>query len=164
MKALRGGKSPVGDGYVDKMDYNELAGEPAQSVAIGSVITSLRWEVDEVGGEKHAQNWMNLYYSEEISSGDYLGLYDIAYDSPEGHVVRKDDGSLYYSFFDDAPFEKEVELRGLDPQKKYRMIQYEEGVELGNVSGSEALVSIQSKKGNSQGDPVYYQVIKCVPQ
>ena len=88
MKALRGGKSPVGDGYVDKMDYNELAGEPAQSVAIGSVITSLRWEVDEVGGEKHAQNWMNLYYSEAISSGDYLGLYDIAYDSPEGQIGR----------------------------------------------------------------------------
>lgn len=163
MKALRGGKAPLGDGYVDKMNYNKLAGEPAQSVAAGSVITSLRWEVDELGGEEHARKWMELYFSEGISSGDYLGLYDIAYDSPEGHVVRKDDGTLYYSFFDDAPFEKEVELRGMDPQKKYRMIQYEEDTEMGTVSGNDAMIKIRSKQGNSQGEPVFYQVIKCVP-
>jgi hypothetical protein len=164
MKALRGGTAPVGDGYVDKMDYNKLAGEPAQSVAIGSVLTSLRWEVDELGGEEHARNWMNLYYDEKIYSCDYLGLYDIAYHSPEGHVVRKDDGTLYYSFFDDAPFETEVELRGLDPDKQYKMIQYEEGKELGSVSGSEPLITIKSKAGNNQGEQVFYQVLKCVPQ
>ncbi len=163
MKALRGGKAPVGDGYVEKMDYNELAGEPAQSVAIGSVITSLRWEVDELGGKEHARNWMDLYFSEEIFLGDYLGLYDVAYHSPEGHVVRKDDGTLYYSFFDSAPFEKEVELRGMDPNKEYRMVQYEEGNELGNVSGKDAVIQIKSKEGNSQGDPVFYQVLKCIP-
>ncbi len=163
MKALRGGKAPVGDGYVEKMDYNHLAGEPAQSVAIGSIITSLRWEVDELGGKKHARNWMDLYYSEKIFLGDYLGLYDVAYHSPEGHVVRKDDGTLYYSFFDDAPFEKEIELRGMDPQKNYSMVQYEEGVELGEVSGSKPVVKIKSKDGNSQGDPVFYQVLKCTP-
>lgn len=163
IKAIRGGMAPVGDGYVDKMNYNRLAGEPAQSIAIGSVITSVRWNVDELGGEKHAREWMDLYFSEKISSGEYLGLYDIAYESPETCVIKRNDGTLYYSFFDKTAFNKEIELKGLESGKKYRVEQYEDDINLGEVKGPVARFNIQSKEGNGQGETVYYYVLKCVP-
>ena len=163
IKAIRGSRAPVGDGYVDKMDYNRLAGEPAQSVAIGSVITSVRWKVDELGGEEHARRWMNLYQSENISKGEYLGLYDIAYDKPETYVIRKDNGILYYSFFSKEPFENTVTLRGLETGKTYHGIQYEDDIDLGEINPENPVIRITMKKGHSEGDPVYYYVIKCVP-
>jgi alpha-galactosidase len=47
-----------------------------------------------------------------LSQGEYLGgLYDIGFDRPEAHVVRKGD-SMHYAFF--APsFDGKIELRGL---------------------------------------------------
>ncbi len=74
MKAFRGPTAPAGDGYVDKMDYNNIAGEPAMSVATGSVITSIRWNVDELGGADHARKWMDLYVSEELYRGRVPGI------------------------------------------------------------------------------------------
>ncbi len=87
IKAFRGPTVPAGDGYVDKMNYDNKAGDPVMSVAIGNVITSLRWEVDELGGADHAGKWMSLYFSEELFRGEYLGLYDIEYHKPEGYEM-----------------------------------------------------------------------------
>ena len=162
IKAFRGSTAPAGDGYVDKMNYNNIAGEPAMSVATGSVITSLRWEPAELGGAEHAQKWMDLYFSEELYRGDYLGLYDIEYHKPEGYVIRKNDGTVYYAFFDEKAFDKEVELRGLE-DLEYEVFEYDTGSGKGKVSGEDPLFHITSKPGNDQGEQVYYYVLKCKP-
>ena len=164
IKALRGATAPAGDGYVDKMNYDQKAGEPAQSVAIGSVITSVRWNPDELGGAEHAKKWMDLYFREGLSSGEYLGLYDIAYEKPEGYVIRKTDGTFYYAFFDNQPFDKTMELRGLSPQTHYQVINYENDLELGEVDGRPALIRITSQAGNDHGERIFYSVLKCVPR
>ena len=59
---------------------------------------------------------MALYEAKRLSGGEYLGtLYDIGFDRPEAHAIRKGD-TLYYAFF--APrHDGVVELRGLAPGK-----------------------------------------------
>ncbi|KPL11779.1 MAG: hypothetical protein AMS26_19540 [Bacteroides sp. SM23_62] len=163
IKALRGPTAPAGDGYVDKMNYNNIAGEPAMSVATGSVITSLRWNVEELGGADHARKWMKLYFSEKLYRGEYLGLYDIEYHKPEGYVIRKGDGSVYYAFFDEKAFDKEVELRGLLRDVEYEAIEYDTGTRKGKVVGTDPMFHIASKPGNDQGEQVFYYVLKCIP-
>jgi hypothetical protein len=152
-----------GDGYVDKMNYNNIAGEPAMSVATGSVITSLRWNVAELGGADHAGRWMELYFSEELYRGAYLGLYDIEYHKPEGYVIRKEDGTVYYAFFDEQAFDREVELRGLARDVEYEVLEYDTGTRKGNVTGGDPLFRITSEPGNGQGEQVYYDELKCIP-
>jgi alpha-galactosidase len=163
MKAFRGPTAPAGDGYVDKMDYDNKAGDPVMSVATGSVITSLRWNVAELGGADHAGKWMDLYFSEELYRGEYLGLYDIEYHKPEGYVIRKEEGTLYYAFFDEQPFDKEVELRGLIKDVVYEVIEYDSGTRKGNVVGADPILHITSKPGNDEGEQVFYYVLKCIP-
>jgi hypothetical protein len=132
-------------------------------VAIGRVITSVRWIPEELGGPEHARKWMDLYFSEELSSGEYLGLYDIAYEKPEGYVIRKKDGSVYYSFFDEQPFDTFLDLRGLNPSLRYRLVDYENNIVQGVIEGKEARFRITSRPGNNQGEPLYYSVLKCIP-
>ncbi len=163
IKAFRGSFAPAGDGYVDKMNYNNIAGEPAMSVATGGVITSLRWELAELGGTEHARKWMDLYASEELYRGEYLGLYDIEYHKPEGYVIRKNDGTVYYAFFDEQAFDKEVELRGLNKDVEYEVTEYDTETGKGKVSGADPRFHITSKPGNDQGEQVFYYVLKCKP-
>jgi alpha-galactosidase len=70
-------------------------------------------------------------------------LYDIGFDRPETHVVRKG-GSLYYAFY--APrFRGPVTLRGLDA-RAYRVRDYVAGRDLGRVSGPQASLSVGFEK------------------
>ena len=48
-----------------------------------------------------------------LSRGEYLGdLYDIGFDRPESHAIRKD-GQMYYAFYA-RHWNGTVELRGLE--------------------------------------------------
>ncbi len=69
---------------------------------------------------EYYQNWLRISESEKLSEGDYLNLYDIAFDKPETHVIRKGD-TYYYSFFSGQHFHGTVELRGL-PKGRYRAL------------------------------------------
>jgi len=40
-------------------------------------------------------NWRNGL---QHARGEYLNLYDIAFDKPEAHVIAKD-GKIYYAFY-----------------------------------------------------------------
>jgi alpha-galactosidase len=164
IKALRGPTAPAGDGYVDKMNYDNKAGDPVMSVALGNVITSLRWNVEELGGADHAKKWMALYFSEKLYNGEYLGLYDIQYHTPEGYVIRKPDGTMYYAFIDEIPFDREVELRGLKEEIEYEVIEYDSKSKRGMVMGSDPFFHITSKPGNDEGEQIYYDVFKCIPK
>jgi len=67
---------------------------------------------------EYYQKWLAIYDREEMSECDYLNLYDIVFDLPETHVIRKRD-TYYYSFFSGEHFHGTVELRGL-PKGRYR--------------------------------------------
>jgi alpha-galactosidase len=70
-------------------------------------------------------------------------LYDIGFDKPEAHAIRKD-GNMFYAFY--APqWNGKLELRGLG-QRAYRLINYETGKELGTVRGPTATWTGQFEK------------------
>jgi alpha-galactosidase len=163
IKAVRGPTAPVGDGYVDKMNYDNKAGDPAMSVALGCVITSLRWNVEELGGADHAREWMNNYNKEKLYNGEHLGLYDVEYHKPEGYVIRKQDGTMYYAFFDEEPFDKDVELRGLSRDLEYELLEYDTETNRGIVKGTNPYFHIISKPGNNEGEQIFYYFLKCIP-
>ena len=83
--------------------------------------------------EKKWAFWVKLYQQKRLSEGEYLGaLYDIGFDRPEAHAIRKGE-TLYYAFFADR-FRGKVELRGLD-DRRYRIRDYETGRDFGSVNG-----------------------------
>ena len=65
-----------------------------------------------------------------LSQGQYLGdLYDIGFDKPETHAIRKDD-SMYYAFY--APqWRGSVTLRGLG-SGRYKVVDYVNAKPLGS--------------------------------
>jgi alpha-galactosidase len=90
-----------------------------------------------------------------------LNLYDIVYDVPETHVIRKGE-TFYCAFYPGEPdgivsdsreaysqrkgskrFQGHLELRGLDPGRSYRVYDYEHEVELGIVAGRDPFLSAE---------------------
>ena len=93
--------------------------------------------------EKEAiwQKWIGLYKDKMLSRGEYLGgLYDIGFDRPEAHAIRKPDG-MYYAFY--APqFQGRVELRGLE-RRAYKIRDYENDRDLGVLQGPAGSLDVQ---------------------
>ena len=71
-----------------------------------------------------------------LSSGEYLNLYDIAFDLPETHVVRKE-GVMHYNLFAPA-WDGAVEFRGLG-EGSYSMIDYVNQKTLGTIEAGGSL-------------------------
>ena len=70
-------------------------------------------------------------------------LYDIGFDRPEAHAIRKS-GKMYYAFF--APqWKGRIELRGLGPGQ-YRIVDYENNKELGAVRGPTGAIDVEFEK------------------
>ena len=68
-----------------------------------------------------------------LPTGKYLGgLYDIGYDKPETHVIRKAD-TLFYAFYG-RNWTGDIELRGLE-NKTYLVRDYVNDTDYGKVSG-----------------------------
>jgi hypothetical protein len=99
------------------------------------------------------KKWFGLYRQKMISSGEFLDLYTVGFDVPEGYAIRKDQ-KMYYAFFTppnrpwgldkppdlppsrDEVWEGRLELRGLDKSKEYEVVDYEHGKSLGSLKGS----------------------------
>jgi alpha-galactosidase len=86
-----------------------------------------------------------------LSKGIYLNLYDIVYDKPESYVINKD-GNFYYAFYA-ADWNGKIELRGLE-DKIYKVLDYENQVDLGTVKGPAGIISPSFKA---------HLLIECVP-
>ncbi len=111
--------------------------------------------------EDHWKQWIGLYNQKMLSKGDFRDLYVYGYDMPEAYAIQKD-GDMYYAFFappsedvskggstgtlEAAKKEKmnppkpnkwagEVELRGLDAGKTYKVTDYVHQKDYGTVTG-----------------------------
>jgi alpha-galactosidase len=79
-----------------------------------------------------------------LPKGDYRGsLYDIGFDHPETHVIRKAD-TLFYAFYS-PEWNGEIELRGLD-KGKYRITDYVNGKELGTVDSENPRINVEFRR------------------
>jgi alpha-galactosidase len=85
------------------------------------------------------KKWFALYNQHRISEGEYLNLYDLAFDEPEGHAIRKDNG-FYFSFYA-KQFHGEVELRGLG-NCEYQVMDIANDKEMGVVSREKNRLSV----------------------
>jgi len=159
LKALMGDGLPY---FGDHVELSDGGMDFASTVGVGGVIgTEFRWPPNDdkasppsdsdaaklrltPAKEKIWAKWVQIYEAKMLSKGEYLGgLYDIGFDKPETHAIRKN-GSMYYAFY--APhFHGTVQLRGL-PAGKYKVINYENDQDLGTVEGPAATLNINFDK------------------
>ena len=145
IKALAGESAAY---YGDHVELSDDHSDFASSVGIGAVVgTKFTLPGDNVDAqddvltpekEQTWRKWIKLYNDNMLPKGEYLGeLYDIGFDVPETHAIRKGE-SLYFAFYADS-FSGEIELRGLGPEQ-YQLVNYVAGTDLGTVSGSAAIL------------------------
>jgi alpha-galactosidase len=139
-KAFHGPTFCVGDCYQIPMDEWEGWSVPdsfESAFGTGAQVTTLYEDLSAEQQERWS-HWFRLYNRMMLSSGEYLNLYDLAFDKPEAHVVRKN-GVLYYGFFvDHWSRMNPLELRGLEQGKTYRVRDYVNDIDLGTVSGDKS--------------------------
>jgi len=122
----------------------------ASSVGIGSILATLYADLTPEQFQQY-KKWFKIYYREMISAGEYLNLYDLVYDQPEAHAIRRGD-TIYYGFYADT-WQRPVELRGLEP-RDHRVEDYVENREIGTVRGPDAFLDVSFE---------HFLLLKCVP-
>ena len=96
--------------------------------------------------EQHWKKWTDLYNAKMLSSGEFKNLYVYGYDVPEAYAIEKD-GSMYYAFYAASPqasWKGKIELKGLQPGK-YRVMDYVNNQDLGEVDASSATLKVTFK-------------------
>lgn len=153
-KALLGPRAAV---FADHVELSDGGMDFASAIGTGGVPgTKFVWPEDErvrarlrewhgLDPQREAlwSRWFALYNQYRLSEGEYLNLYDIAYDVPEGHVIRKG-GRLYYAFYTpkiEESFEGPIELRGLE-ERTYRLSDYVSEDDLGTIQGPLATLQV----------------------
>jgi alpha-galactosidase len=153
-KALMGPSAPY---YGDHVELSDNKSDFASTVGIGGVIgTKFTWPVGEhlnqesgdvsLTPEKEAEwkKWMQIYQKKMLPKGEYLGgLYDIGFDRPEAHGIKKDD-KFYYAFYADE-WDGTVEIRGLR-DKAYKLHDYVNGKDYGTINGPTHQMNVQFTK------------------
>jgi alpha-galactosidase len=151
LKALHGDATAYFGDHVELSDQRQ---DFASTLGIGGVVgTNFTWPPGSAqrnrldltpDKEQLFQKWIALYKDKMLSRGEYLGaLYDIGFDRPEAHAIRKA-GNMYYAFY--APeWKGKIELRGLG-RGAYRVSDYENGKDLGVVRGPAATLEVQFEK------------------
>ena len=141
LKALLGDRTAY---FGDHVEMSAGGTDFASTLGVGGVIgTNFAWP--GAPGKKDPAllltpkrqalwaHWTKVYQEQRLTDGEYLGtLYDIGFDKPETHVIRKNQ-SMYYAFYAKR-FDGPVELRGLPPGA-YRVNDYVHDRDLGVVQG-----------------------------
>lgn len=135
MKALWGISSPV---YADQIEFTN--GDFASALGTGGVLgTKFTYNngpedvLLNTKKEKIWEKWFKLYKEKMLAKGEYLNLYDVIFDKPETHVIRKGD-TLFYAFFQEN-WNDTIELRGLE-NNSYRIIDYENNIALDTINSN----------------------------
>ena len=137
--------------FGDHVELSDGANDFASTVGVGGVVgtqfvipalVEKRSKSDLTPArEKKFEKWLRIYHDKMLSRGQYLGdLYDIGFDAPETHVIRKDK-TMYYAFFA-KQWKGPIELRGLE-DRNYSVVDYVTGKDLGTVSGHNAHLPVE---------------------
>ncbi len=143
LKALMGDTVPF---FGDHVELSDGGNDFASTVGVGGVVgtqfvlpslVTKRSKSDLTPEREQAfEKWLRIYREKKLSQGEYLGqLYDIGFDKPETHVIRKGQ-TMYYAFFA-KQWQGVVALRGLE-DRNYRVVDYVTGKDLGTVAGDGA--------------------------
>src|SRR5260370_35527669 len=134
LKALQGDLMAYFGDHVDmtKDDF-------ASTVGVGGVVgTNFTWPEGSAerkrndltpAREQKFEKWLRIYKEKMLSRGEYLAeVYNIGFDRPEAHAIRKD-GRMYYAFFAPQGSGK-IRLLGL-ATRQYLLTDYGGGMDLG---------------------------------
>jgi alpha-galactosidase len=169
LKALMGDSLPY---FGDHVELSDGGMDFASTVGVGGVIgTQFRWPPGDRTSppddtdtsiaklalipekQKIWAEWVRIYREKMLPEGQYLGdLYDIGFDKPETHCIRKGH-AMYYAFY--APnWNGEVELRGL-ADREYKITDYVNRKKFGTVHGPTAKLTVAFQRSLLvQAEPV----------
>lgn len=146
-KAIHGPTFAVGDCY--QVPIQEWGGASApelfeSAIGTGAQLTTFYGRLDE-RQQALWKRWFLEYRELGLASAEYVNLYDLAFDKPEVHVVRKGK-DLYYGFFAEVwSRSRPLELRGLDRETTYSIYDYGNRRDLGTVKGKEPRLEVGFK-------------------
>jgi alpha-galactosidase len=153
-KALCGPKTAV---FADHVELSDGGMDFASEIGTGGVpATKFVWPEDDLSiprlkeywnmpPEKQEmwKKWLDIYNQHRISEGEYLNLYDLAFDVPETHAIQKGT-TMYYGFFQ-GQFQGVVNLRGLE-KRTYHIVDYVHESDLGKIDGSNPVLKVNFEK------------------
>jgi len=141
--------------FGDHVELSDDKNDFASTIGIGGVPgTKFTWPKDNpfvteghfvLSAEKEIEwkKWIQIYKAHMLSKGEYLGgLYDIGYDIPETHVIRKSD-TLFYAFYA-KDYQGKLSLKGLSDQA-YTVKDYVNNKEIGIIKPGENLPDLSFK-------------------
>jgi alpha-galactosidase len=148
LKSLMGLNAAYFGDYIELSDGHD---DFASVQGIGAVVgTKFTWPVEAMKKsavaltsekEKIWKKWMDIYLQHMLPKGEYRGeLYDLGFDRPEAHAIRKGE-TMYYAFYADS-YSGSVELRGLN-DRSYKVLDYENRKDFGTIRGPLAQVPVQ---------------------
>jgi alpha-galactosidase len=146
-KAIRGPRFCVGDCYqvpIDQWKGSSVPESFESAMGTGAQMTTFYSHLSATQLAKW-RHWFRLYNELQLSSAEFLNLYDIAFDKPEAYVVRKGKQMFYGFFADYWPVSRPIPLRGLDPKTTYELVDYANDRPLGKVIGGTATLKIGFK-------------------
>lgn len=128
-----------------------VGGVPASKFTVAGIPQSDSSLILDSSKYKYYERWMQIYNTEKMSEGKYLNLYDIAFDKPETHLIKKET-TYFYSFFSDDNFDGKVHLRGLK-KGVYKIYDLFTGKFISSVNSKIPFLKISFKK---------YLIIKAI--
>jgi alpha-galactosidase len=148
LKALMGDNIPF---FGDHVELSDGGNDFASTLGVGGVVgtqfvipslVTKRSKSDLTPErEKEFEKWLRIYREKMLSKGEYLGqLYDIGFDKPEAHAIRKGQ-TMYYAFFAKR-WKGTVELRGLE-DRNYSVVDYVTGENFRTVPGHSAHLPVE---------------------
>lgn len=151
IKALMGTNAPY---FGDHVELSDNGSDFASTVGIGGIVgTKFTYPTDQLYHKNYLltsekeiiwKKWLDIYKENYLSKADYRGeLYDIGYDKPETHAIRKGD-TMNYAFYADK-WDGEIELRGLE-NKTYKIIDYVNNKFISNVKGNNPKIKVKFDK------------------
>ena len=153
IKALMGNNAPY---FGDHVELSDGGSDFASTVGVGGIVgTKFTYPTDHLDHKDFLltkqkevtwKKWLDIYKENSLSRAEYRGeLYDIGYDKPETHAIQKGD-TMYYAFYSKEPFKGDVELRGLNKNHNYEIIDYVNNKKLGSVNGAPPKLQIEFSK------------------
>jgi alpha-galactosidase len=148
LKALMGDNIPY---FGDHVELSDGAIDFASTVGVGGVVGTQfvlpnlvkKRSTSDLTPQRQKvfEQWIQIYKDNMLSRGEYLGaLYDIGFDRPEAHAIRKGQ-AMYYAFFA-RDWSGALELRGLQ-DRPYHLVDYVNHKDMGTVHGPKAAISVK---------------------
>lgn len=147
-KGIHGPTFCIGDCYqVPKDEWEGYSIDQSfeSAMGTGAQVTTFYKDLDS-GQFKEWKKWIRKYRELELSSAEYMNLYDIAFDKPEIHVVKKGNDLFYGIFADSVSKTEPIQLRGLAKDVEYSVYDYANDKQLKTLNGNNPVIHVDFKE------------------